>query len=174
MEVTLPLDGIQRLSLDALALGLLFAECSIVMILVQGGLFATNALERSARGWAAAGAFLAMAAGLILIMQGRSFLTTAVAVGIVALGSAYLLPALTYLASVESAGREGASLGAMTAAGSLGQALGSAAGGSLYALIAEAALWYVGASMLLAAWYTWVHAPHPCGQQHNAPSTRSM
>lgn len=151
LEVIMPLFGAQRLALDALAVGLLFAACSLVMIAVQGGLFASGWLSRRSRGGPAAVAFIVMAAGFVWFDLAGAFTSAAGAVGVIAAGGGYLLPALGYAASLATAARPGVALGAMTAAGSLGQALGSAAGGSLYGYVGAPALWVLAAAMLVGA-----------------------
>jgi hypothetical protein len=44
-EVALALDGSQRLQLDARQISFMFAECSIVMLLINGVLFLTPLLR---------------------------------------------------------------------------------------------------------------------------------
>ena len=51
----------------------------------------------------------------------------------VAASSGVLLPLIGFLATLEIGDRPGAALGRLTAAGSLGQAIGSISGGALYA-----------------------------------------
>lgn len=148
LEVMMPLLGEQRLAFDALALGIVFAECSAVMIVLQGALFASPVLSRFSGGRLAAAAFVGIATGFVWLALAGTFTSVLGAVGFVAIGGGYLLPALGYAASVHAVAGRGEVLGAMTAAGSLGQAAGSAAGGLLYAGLGGAALWAVAAAML--------------------------
>ena len=55
------------------------------------------------------------------------------AVGFIAAGSGIVLPVIRYLAALEAGPVAGAAFGALIAAGSLGQAVGSFAGGAGYA-----------------------------------------
>lgn len=151
LEVVLPLLGAQRLALDGLAVGVLFAECSAVMIAVQGALFSSSLLSCRSNGGPAAVAFLIMTGGFVWFDLAVAFAGAIGAVGVVAAGGGYLQPALGYAASLDTSVRAGQALGAMTAAASLGQALGSAAGGLLYGSAGGAALWMLAAAMLVGA-----------------------
>ena len=147
LEVIMPLFGKERLALDALALGLLFAECSVVMIVIQGGLFFSPVLSRVSPRRVAASAFVLIALGFALLAPAGTLLAASLAVALVAAAGGYLLPALNFAASLGAPGGRGEALGALTAAGSLGQAVGSAAGGALYGALGSTALWTLAAAM---------------------------
>ena len=62
-------------------------------------------------------------------------------VALVAAASGLLIPALAYQVSLAAGAAQGAALGKQTAAASLGQAVGSAAAGWLFAALIEAPFW---------------------------------
>ncbi len=114
--------------LDPPALGALLALCMVAMLAVQVGMFVASFLHRAARGPLIAAGFLVVAGGFALLAQVSSFTGAALAVGLIGAGGAFLQPAIAYLATLNDAGASGTLLGALTGAGSLGQAFGSVAG----------------------------------------------
>lgn len=131
-EVALPLAAPGPLAIDPVQVSLLFVECSLMMLVAQGALM-----------WAApfrgqfpkllVASIAAYCAGLLALAYAASFGSALWAVGLVAVSSGLLLPLIAFLATLEIRDRPGAALGRLTAAGSLGQAIGSMSGGALYA-----------------------------------------
>jgi len=156
-EAMLPVLGQTVLSLDPSALGALLALCMVAMLAVQAGLFLAPILHRAARGRFIAAGFLVVAGGIALLAEASSLAGAAIAVGLIGAGGAFLQPAIAYLTTLNDAGASGTLLGALTAAGSLGQALGSFAGGALFAALDANGLWVVAAA--LAAGAAWIGAP---------------
>ncbi|BAU49729.1 MFS transporter [Sulfurifustis variabilis] len=149
-EVALVLTGQQVLRLGPRAIGFVFAECSLVMVLVQ--LFVLGPLIRRGRAQALlAPAFLAMALGLGLLPYGQDYRLLLVATALIAAASGLLIPALVYLVSLAAGAAQGAALGRETAAASLGQAAGSAGAGWLFALLVEAPYWVTAGLLVIAA-----------------------
>jgi MFS family permease len=153
-EVALTLYGSQRLQLDALAISLMFAECSIVMLLISAVLFLTPLARLVAVRTVLVLGVAAMAVGFILLYRSATYGPLLAAVALIAAGSGTAMPTITY--SVASrAGRLGAAMGQLTAAGSLGQAAGSFAGGWMFAQL-SARTFLIGALFmtlaLLLAW----------------------
>jgi len=146
-EAVLPVLGRRGLALDPVALGLLLALCMAVMLAVQGGMFLAPILHRAARGRFIAAGFLVVASGVALLAEVDSLPGAALAVGLIGAGGAFLQPAIAYLATLNDAGASGTLLGALTGAGSLGQALGSFAGGALFAALDASGLWVVAAAL---------------------------
>ena len=169
-EAMLPVLGQTTLSLDPPALGLLLALCMLVMLAVQSGLFLAPILHRAARARFIAAGFLAVAGGIALIAQAESFAGAALGVAIIGAGGAFLQPAIAYLATLNDAGASGTLLGALTGAGSLGQALGSLAGGALFAALGGGGLWVVAAG--LAAGGAWLGTAVGRAAPGNARSAR--
>lgn len=136
-EVSLALQGQQVLNFGPSAIGWMFAECSLVMILVQSfGL--APLIQRLGGGGLLAPAFLAMAVGVGLLPYAANYPVLLLAVALVAAASGLLIPALAYLVSLAAGTAQGATLGKQTAIASLGQAVGSAAAGWLFGLFADA------------------------------------
>ena len=152
-EATLPLLGQTALLLDAPAIALLLAVCMLVMLAVQTGLFLKTFLHRVAHARIVAAGFLVIAGGVALLAEASSFAGAALAVGVIGAGGAFLQPAIAYLATLNDGGASGTLLGALTGAGSLGAALGSTAGGALFANFEASGLWIVAAGLVAgAAW----------------------
>lgn len=117
-EVGLALQGQQVLNLRPREIGWMFAECSLVMILVQ--IFVLAPLLRHVGSGLLAPAFLTMAVGVALLPFATTYLLLIIGVGLVAGASGVLIPALAYLVSLAAGTRQGAALGKQTAAASLG------------------------------------------------------
>lgn len=129
-EVGLSLRG-KILGLDAAHIGAMFAECSLVMAVVQAIIFSPLMRPELTR-WFIAPGLAVLAVGLIVVPLASASLTMTVAVALVAASVGMLSPVATYWASLGMAASQGATLGRMTASASLGQAIGSAAGGLLF------------------------------------------
>lgn len=147
-EVGITLHGQQRLGLTPGQLGLMFFECSLVMAMVEVLLFAPLAHHLDNRATLVA-AFLAMALGLGWLATATSLEALWWRVALIAASSGLLIPLLTYQVSLAAGTAQGARLGTQTAASNLGQALGSAAAGWLFAAVNETSFW-VTAVLLLA------------------------
>lgn len=130
-EVGLALRGKQILGLDATHIGAMFAECSLVMFIVQALVFSPF-IDPARTRWLIAPGLATLAAGLAMVPLAESALAMTVAVALIAASAGILSPVATYWASLGSTETQGADLGRMTAAASLGQAVGSTAGGFLF------------------------------------------
>lgn len=157
-EVAITLRGQQVLALDPFRIGLLFVVCSLVMIATQVAAFAPLVTRFGFRPLIVP-AFLLMAGGLVWLTRSFEFIGTLWLVGLVAAGSAVLIPMLAYRASLDAGGEQGAALGRQTAAGSLGQSLGSAAGGWLFGIAADAPFWVTALLLVVGAAISLVPLP---------------
>lgn len=147
-EVSLALQGQQVLRLGPSAIGWMFAECSLVMILVQSfGL--APLIQRLGGGVLLALAFFAMAVGVGLLPYAANYFVLLLAVALIAATSGLLIPALAYLVSLAAGTAQGAALGKQTAVASLGQAAGSAAAGWLFGMFADAPFWMTAGLLVL-------------------------
>ncbi|CAD5291325.1 Predicted MFS family arabinose efflux permease [Bosea sp. 62] len=131
-EVGLALRG-KVLGLDAAHIGIMFAECSLVMAIVQALVFSPLIKPELTR-WFIAPGLATLSVGLVVVSLVSGSVLMSIAVALVAASAGMLSPVATYWASLGIATSEGAQLGRMTAAASLGQALGSVAGGALFDL----------------------------------------
>lgn len=148
-EVGLALQGQQVLNLGPREIGWMFAECSLVMILMQ--IFVLAPLLKRVGSGLLAPAFLAMAVGIALLPFAASYPMLIVGVGLVAGASGVLIPALAYLVSLAAGTRQGMALGKQTAAASLGQATGSAVAGWMFAVLAGRSFWLTAVLLALGA-----------------------
>lgn len=130
-EVGLALRGKQILEMDATRIGMMFAECSLVMFVAQVIVFSPIIKPESTR-WLLTPGLAVLALGLVFVPFTNTPMTLSIAVALVAASAGILSPIATYWASLNAGERQGADLGRMTASASLGQALGSAAGGLLF------------------------------------------
>lgn len=162
-EVALPLAGRATLDLDPARIGILFAECSLMMLAIQGVLFFAPLLTRERSKVLLASGFVAMAAGFALLASASSFAWLMVAVAFIAGGSGLLLPAVVFVASLRGKHRMGVALGMLVAAGSLGQAVGSTAGAWLFADLSATTFWGTGLLMMIAAAAALVREVAPAG-----------
>ncbi len=149
-EVGITLLGQRNLGLDPSRIGIMFMECSLIMLLAQVLVF-FSPLAGNAGGRLVVPAFLLMAVGLALLPAAAAFGVSLFWVGLVAAGSGILIPLLSYLVSLHGGASQGAALGRQTAATSLGQALGSAAAGWLFGTTAAAPFWLTSGLLLVGA-----------------------
>lgn len=149
-EVAVALHGKQLLGLDPFRLGLIFMECSLVMVVVQLLVFSPLA-RRFNFSHVIAPAFLVMAAGLWLVSGATTFTALVLFVGLVAAGAGILFPLLAFQISLGAGTGQGAALGKQTAAGGAGQALGSAAAGWLFGLQPESPFWLTAGLLVIGA-----------------------
>lgn len=129
-EVSLALRGKQELALAPYQIATMFTECSLVMFAAQALAFSPWMPPRHTR-WLIAPALALLVLGLLLASAVSSYTGLLIAVGATAVGGGVLSPILTYWISTLAGTTQGAELGRQTAATSLGQAVGSSAGGLL-------------------------------------------
>ena len=130
-EVGLALRGKQVLGLNAYQIGKMFTECSLVMFLVQALVFSPIVKPDTTR-WLVAPSLAILAIGLATVPFASEYILTTLTVALVAASAGVLSPIATYWISVGAGEAQGTALGWQTAAASLGQAVGSAAGGMLF------------------------------------------
>lgn len=132
-EVGLSLRGKQVLGMDAYQIGMLFAECSIVMVVVQALVFSPLVKPDLTR-WFLTPGVAVLALGLVLVPLAVGHAATTIALALVAASAGILSPVATYWVSLSAGNAQGTALGRITSAESLGQVLGSAGGGLLFDL----------------------------------------
>ena len=147
-EVGLALRGKQELGLTPYQIALMFAECSLVMLVMQAIVFSPWFKPEATR-WLIAPALAVLATGLFLVPLASDFMLILVVIGAVAASAGILSPILTYWISARAGSAQGWELGKQTAAASLGVTVGSAAGGLLFNVAA-----FPGASFVLTAGLT--------------------
>ena len=130
-EVALALRGRQELGLSPYQVALMFAECGLVMFMLQAVVFSPRFTPEATR-WLITPAFIVLAIGLFLVPWASDFLWMLVTTGAVAASAGVLSPILTYWISSRAGSAQGWQLGRQSAAASLGVTLGSAIGGLSY------------------------------------------
>lgn len=157
-EVGLALRG-KVLGLDAAHIGIMFAECSLVMAVVQALVFSPLIKPELTR-WFIAPGLATLSVGLVVVSLVNTSVLMSIAVALVAASAGMLSPIATYWASLGIVTSEGAQLGRMTAAASLGQALGSVAGGALFDLpVLPDASFILAALLVLGTLLASIHLP---------------
>lgn len=136
-EVGFSLLAGQRLQLGGSELAAMFVTCGLAMLAAQGLLLFKGVRQRITPGWLAA-AFLFSAAVLVFATS----VGDAAALGLLILGAGtgigLIGPVLSYELLERDRSSTGALLGRQAAAGNLGQAIGSASAGTLFAWSAAA------------------------------------
>jgi MFS family permease len=130
-EVGLALRGKQELGFSSLQIALMFAECSLVMLMMQALVFSPWFRPDMTR-WLLTPALCVLTAGLILVPSASDFNWMLVVIASVAASAGILSPILTYWISAKAGSAQGWELGKQTAASSVGVTLGSAIGGLLF------------------------------------------
>jgi len=144
-EVGLALRGKEQLGLTPFQIAAMFTECSLVMFVMQALVFSPW-FNPAATRWLIAPALAVLAVALYLVPRASDFTLMMVVIGAVAASAGILSPIITYWISAKAGSAQGWELGKQTAASSLGNTLGSAAGGLLFNVT-----FLAGASFILAA-----------------------
>lgn len=147
-EVGIALRGNQKLGMTPGRVALMFTTCSLVMFIVQAVVF-SSAIKPSSTRWLIAPGLASMSAVFLVLPHLTDYTAILIAVAVFAASSGALFPILTYWVSLGAGPRKGAELGKQSAIVSLGQALGSVAGGSLFAAVLIPAAPYILFSILL-------------------------
>ncbi|MBB5753695.1 MFS family permease [Xanthobacter flavus] len=132
-EVSLALRGTQILNMSTYQIGLMFSVCSLVMLVAQTVVFSPLVKPEVTR-WFLTPALAVLAVSVAAVPFAEATMSTAVVVAAIAASAGILSPIATYWISLNADERQGIELGRQTAAASLGQASGSAAGGLLFGL----------------------------------------
>lgn len=132
-EVGLSLRGTQILDWSAYEMGILFAECSIVMFAAQALVF-SPLVKLAVMPRFVTPSLIVLAIGLLGVPVADSYLATMLAVALIAASAGILAPIATYWTSLSAGGQQGAALGRQTAATNLGQTVGSGIAGLLFGI----------------------------------------
>lgn len=113
-------------------ISVMFAECSLVMLLIDALLFFTNLLDRVSPRRALLMALVVAVAGLGLLAFDTSGEWRYVGVSLTSAGTGVALPTISFLAAGLSPSRLGVAMGGLAATAGLGQTFGSALAGWLF------------------------------------------
>lgn len=149
-EVGVTLAALRAPAAGALPVSVYFALCSGVMIAVQ--FWGLPRLERRlGEPRLVAAALVVLSAGVGLLGLSNAGLVTAVAFVLAAAGIGVLIPSMAVRISSAAGARQGWAMGRQAAAANLGQAVGAAATGSLFALAPPLPFLIAGGLTALAA-----------------------
>ena len=136
-ELGIVLQGQQHADMSSRQVAMMFAECSLAMLVVNALLFVTGLLEKiSSRTLVGSGLLLAMS-GLAVMAWHSAEVWLYLGIGLTSAGTGLVLPVIAYLAAGVSRQKLGATMGALAAAAGLGQTLGSSLGGWLFGSLAQ-------------------------------------
>ena len=136
-ELGIVLQGQQHYAMSSRQVAIMFAECSLVMLVVNALLFLTGLLEKiSSRSLIGAGLLLAMS-GLAVMAWHSAQAWLYLGISLTSAGTGLVLPVIAYLAAGVPREKLGTMMGALAAAAGLGQTLGSSIGGWLFGALAQ-------------------------------------
>ena len=148
-ELGIVLQGQEHASVSSRQVAMMFAECSLVMLIINALLFFSGLLERAApRRIMTVGLILAIA-GLAMLAIHRSEAWVYFGISLTSAGTGLVLPVIAYLAAGASRQHLGSTMGGLAAAAGLGQTLGSAIGGWLFGAVGQWAFGWMIAPLLL-------------------------
>jgi predicted MFS family arabinose efflux permease len=136
-ELGILLQGQQHPGVSSREIGLMFAECSLVMLGINALLFFTNMLERVQSRWLIGVGLLLAMAGLLVLARHRLDIWMYVGISLTAAGTGLVLPVIAYLGASVSRQMLSVTMGGLAAAASFGQTLGSSAGGWIFGAFAR-------------------------------------
>ena len=150
-EVGITLNGRQALGQTPYHIGLMFVMCSVIMIVVQTSVYLWPSFIRRFHGtYIIVPSLTLMGLGFLFLPGARDGLLMTVLIALIAGGvGTWSAASNTFLARDRK--QLGMALGLQTAAGSVGQGLGSVAGGSFYAELGTLSFLPTAAIMLAGA-----------------------
>lgn len=149
-ELGIVLQGQQHTDLSTQGVALMFAECSLVMLVINALLFFTSMLDRvSPRVLLIAGVLIGMS-GLAILALHQSVQWMFIGVSLTSAGTGLMLPVISFLAAGASPARLGATMSWLAVASGMGQALGSATGGWIFSGPGQSGFGWLILALLLA------------------------
>ena len=151
-EVGITLQGRQVFGHDPYQIGLMFAMCAVVMILVQTVVYLRPGNLSRLRGtYIVVPSLTAMAVGFLFLPGAHDGLLMSLLVALIAGGVGMWSAASNIYLAQDTRKNLGIALGLQTAAASVGQGLGSVTGGSLYAVLTGSSFIVMAGLMLSGA-----------------------
>ena len=136
-ELGTVLQGQEHADMSTRRVAMMFAECSLVTLAVNGALFLTGMLEKiSAQALVGLGLVLATA-GLTVMAWHQAEGWLYFGISLTSGGTGLVLPVIAYLAAGMSRHRLGSTMGLLAAAAGLGQTLGSSSGGWIFGALGQ-------------------------------------
>ena len=151
-EVGITLNGRLALNQTPSHIGLMFAMCSVVMILVQTAVYMWPGFLRRFRGtYIVVPSLTAMGVGLLFLPGAKDGFLMSLLVVLIAGGVGMWSAASNTFLARDTRKNLGMALGLQTAAASVGQGFGSVVGGSLYAVLTGSSFLVMAGLMLTGA-----------------------
>ena len=148
-ELGIVLQGQQHIGMSSRQVAMMFAECSLAMLVVNGLLFLSGLLEKiPSRMPIVAGLFLAISGLAVMAWHGAEAWLY-VGIGLTSAGTGLVLPVIAYLAAGVPRQKLGTTMGALAASAGLGQTLGSSLGGWLFGALAQGSFGILIAPLLM-------------------------
>ena len=148
-EIGIVLQSGQHAGLSTREVAMMFAQCSLVMLGVNALLFFTSLLDKVASRWVIAAGSLIALSGLAMLSLHQSNASMYMGITLTSAGTGLVLPVVAFLAAGASRASLGATMAWLTAAGALGQTLGSAIAGWLFAVVAQFAFGWLALPLVL-------------------------
>jgi DHA1 family multidrug resistance protein-like MFS transporter len=138
------------LQLDAAQLGMMYAECALVMLVMQMFFFSEQ-LKDFADRYLVWPAIATMAIAVALFPSADTHVKLAVVVAAVAGGAGVIAPLIAYRVSIVAEGQQGMNFGLQSASSSLGQAMGATGSGLLFGLNRQLPFWLAAAILIVGS-----------------------
>lgn len=138
------------LQLDAAQLGMMYAECALVMLIMQTFFFSRQFKDFANR-YLIWPAISITAIALALFPSASTHVKLAAVVAMIAGGAGTIAPLIAYRVSEFSIGQQGKNFGLQSAASSLGQAMGAAGSGLLFELDRQLPFWLAAAFLIMGS-----------------------
>jgi MFS family permease len=160
-EFTLVFLAVERFAFTPQQNTWMFVTIGILIALVQGGLVRRLAPRLGERALVKGGS-AAVIASFALLAYASSVPALYAALGLMAVGSAFLMPCLSSLVSrYAPVARQGLALGTFRSLGALARAVGPALGGTLYWRLGSPAPYWFGAALLVLPLFLSLGLPAP-------------
>ncbi|WP_136415795.1 MFS transporter [Herbaspirillum sp. ST 5-3] len=148
------------LQLDAAQLGMMYAECALVMLIMQAFFFSEQ-FKNFANHYLIGPAIAVTAVALALFPSAGTHAKLAVVIAAVAGGAGVIAPLISYRVSVLAGGQQGKNFGLQSASSSLGQAMGSAGSGLLFGLDRQLPFWLAATILIVGSLLIFMRLPSP-------------
>ena len=148
-ELGIVLQGQKHAGMSPRQVAMMFAECSLVMLLVNAMLFVTGMLQKiSSRKLIAAGLLVAIS-GLAVMAWHSAEVWLYLGISLTSAGTGLVMPVIAYLAAGVPSQKLGTTMGALAAAGGLGQVIGSSFEGWLFGVMGQSSFNWLIAPLLV-------------------------
>ena len=172
-EFTLVFLAVERLGYTPLQNGLMFVYVGLLIALVQGGLVRRLAPRYGERKLARVGNVLVIG-GFVVLAFAASGPTLYTALGLMAVGSAFVMPCLSALVSrYAPEERQGLALGTFRSLGALSRSIGPALGGVLYWSLGSRGPYLAGTVILFLPLFLALGLPAPSDPDDAEPAPAS-